>query len=61
MYQNDKRNNRQKIVTYPMLQTHGDVPKEVREQLGIDEQFLRMSVGIEKVDDLINDLKQAIE
>lgn len=49
------------LITYPMLQTHGDVPKEVREQLGIDEQFLRMSVGIEKVDDLINDLKQAIE
>ena len=49
------------LITYPMFQTHGDVPKEVREQLGIDEQFLRMSVGIEKVDDLINDLKQAIE
>lgn len=49
------------LITYPMLQTHGDVPKEVREQLGIDECFLRMSVGIEKVDDLINDLKQAIE
>ena len=49
------------LITYPMLQTHGDVPKEVRKQLGIDEQFLRMSVGIEKVDDLINDLKQAIE
>jgi cystathionine gamma-synthase len=48
------------LLTYPMLQTHGDVPVEVREKLGITECFLRMSVGIEHVDDLIADLAQAL-
>ena len=47
------------LITYPMLQTHGDVPAEVRERLGITETFLRMSVGIEHVEDLIADLEQA--
>lgn len=47
------------LITYPMLQTHGDVPVEIRERLGITETFLRMSVGIESVDDLIADLDQA--
>lgn len=49
------------LMTYPMLQTHGDVPADVREKLGITETFLRLSVGIEDVEDLINDLSQAIE
>ena len=47
------------LITYPMLQTHGDVPVEIRERLGITETFLRLSVGIENVDDLIADLEQA--
>lgn len=49
------------LITYPMIQTHGDVPVEERERLGITEDFLRMSVGIENVNDLIADLKQALE
>lgn len=49
------------LLTYPMLQTHGDLPKETREKLGITECFLRMSVGIENVKDLIADLAQALE
>lgn len=48
------------LITYPMLQTHGDVPKDVRERLGITETFLRLSVGIENADDLIADLAQAM-
>lgn len=48
------------LMTYPMLQTHGDVPVETRERLGITEDFLRFSVGIENVDDLITDLDQAL-
>ena len=47
------------LLTYPMLQTHGDVPKEIRDELGITDTFLRMSVGIENADDLIADLEQA--
>jgi cystathionine gamma-synthase len=49
------------LITYPMLQTHGDVPVEVRERLGITDCLLRLSVGIEKIDDLIEDLRQALE
>ena len=49
------------LITYPMLQTHSDVPVEVREHLGITECFLRLSVGIEKAEDLIADLRQALE
>ncbi len=48
------------LITYPMLQTHADVPKEEREKRGINERFLRISVGIENIKDLILDLKQAI-
>ena len=48
------------LLTYPMLQTHGDVPVEVRERLGITDCFLRFSVGIENVEDLIADLEQAL-
>lgn len=48
------------LFTYPMLQTHGDVPVETRERLGITEDFLRLSIGIENVEDLIADLEQAI-
>ncbi len=48
------------LITYPMLQTHSDVPAEARERLGITETFLRLSVGIENIDDLTADLDQAI-
>lgn len=49
------------LITYPMIQTHGDVPAAERERLGITENFLRMSVGIENADDLIADLFQALK
>lgn len=49
------------LITYPMLQTHADVPKEKREAKGINERLLRLSVGLENADDLIADLKQALE
>ena len=49
------------LITYPMLQTHPDVPKETREHLGITETLLRLSVGLEHADDIIADLKQALE
>lgn len=48
------------LLTYPMLQTHGDVPVEIREKLGITDNFLRLSVGIENAEDLIADLEQAL-
>jgi len=49
------------LITYPMLQTHPDVPVEMREHLGITKTLLRLSVGLENTDDLIADLAQALE
>lgn len=49
------------LITYPYTQTHADVPQEIREQLGIHERLLRLSVGIEDVEDLLSDLEQAME
>ena len=49
------------LITYPVLQTHPDVPEEVREKLGITKTLLRLSIGLENADDLIYDLKQAME
>ena len=48
------------LITYPMYQTHADLEKEERDRKGINERFLRISVGIEDPTDLINDLKEAI-
>lgn len=47
------------LITYPMLQTHADVPKEEREAKGINERLLRLAVGLEAAEDLIADLQQA--
>lgn len=47
------------LITYPATQTHADVPKEIREKNGITESTLRMSVGIEDGDDLLEELARA--
>jgi cystathionine beta-lyase/cystathionine gamma-synthase len=49
------------LITFPEVQTHADIPPELRARLGINNVLLRMSVGIEDVDDLIEDLRQALE
>ena len=48
------------LITYPTTQTHEDTPKDVKEKLGITDCFLRMSVGIENVEDIIADLDRAM-
>jgi cystathionine gamma-synthase len=48
------------LITYPILQTHADVPPEKREALGINDRLLRLSVGIENADDLIADLANVL-
>jgi len=47
------------LITYPMLQTHADMPEAERLARGIDSRFLRLSVGLEAAADLIADLEQA--
>ena len=49
------------LITYPVTQTHADVPEEIRLKNGITNSTLRLSVGIENADDLIADLSQALE
>jgi len=49
------------LITFPAVQTHGDVDEEVRERLGINDRLVRLSVGIEDIDDLIDDLASAME
>ena len=48
------------LITYPTTQTHADVPEEIRLKNGITPATLRLSVGIENVEDLIADLQQAL-
>lgn len=49
------------LITYPLTQTHESIPAETREKLGINEKFIRISIGIEDVKDIIADLEQALE
>lgn len=48
------------LISHPATMTHASIPKEEREKTGIADSFLRLSVGIEDVEDLIEDLKQAL-
>ena len=48
------------LITYPMLQTHAEIPAEEREAKGITDKLLRLSAGIEDADDLIADLDYAL-
>ncbi|MCR5773626.1 MAG: PLP-dependent aspartate aminotransferase family protein [Lachnospiraceae bacterium] len=49
------------LVCHPASMTHAAIPAEVRKKVGIVDELIRLSVGIEDVEDLIDDLKQAIE
>lgn len=49
------------LITHPISRTHTEVSEEVRNELGITDTLLRLSVGIEDAEDIINDLKQALE
>ncbi|KXT74051.1 Cystathionine gamma-synthase [Streptococcus sp. DD10] len=49
------------LITYPTTQTHADIPTEIRHSYGLTDDLLRLSVGIEDSEDLIADLKQALE
>lgn len=49
------------FLTYPVTQTHMDIPEEVRLSYGLSNRLLRASVGVEHEDDIIWDLQQALE
>jgi len=48
------------ILSYPAVMSHAAMPREVRAQRGIGDGLLRYSVGLEAVEDLIEDLDQAL-
>ena len=48
------------LISHPATMTHGSVPKQEREKLGITDGLVRFSVGIEDIEDLINDVKNAL-
>lgn len=48
------------LINHPATMTHASIPKEERERVGVVDNLLRLSVGVEDVEDLIEDLKQAL-
>jgi cystathionine gamma-lyase len=48
------------LIGHPASMTHASIPKDVREKAGVVDSLLRLSVGIEDIDDLLADLRQAI-
>lgn len=48
------------LINHPATMTHASIPKTERERVGVVDNLLRLSVGVEDIEDLINDLKQAL-
>jgi len=49
------------LVNHPAIMTHASVPKDIRKKLGIADNLVRLSAGIEDVEDLIEDIRQALD
>ena len=49
------------LVTHSVTMTHADIPREERMAVGITDGLVRLSVGLESPEDLIDDLKQALD
>jgi cystathionine beta-lyase/cystathionine gamma-synthase len=49
------------LIEHPALMTHGSIPAEQRAALGIDDTLVRLSVGVEDLEDLRGDLAMALE
>jgi len=48
------------LVNHPATMTHGSIPKQIREEVGVVDNLLRLSVGTEDIEDIIEDLTQAL-
>ncbi|MBO4866441.1 MAG: PLP-dependent transferase [Ruminococcus sp.] len=48
------------LVCHPSSMTHASIPEEIRKKVGITDGLIRLSIGIENIDDILNDLEQAI-
>jgi cystathionine gamma-lyase len=49
------------LIEHPAIMTHASIPPEIRKSLGIDDSMIRLSVGIEDQNDLLNDLARALD
>lgn len=49
------------LITFPKVQTHADIDQQILDRLGINDRLLRISAGIENINDLIEDLKCALD
>ena len=49
------------LIEHPAIMTHASIDKKIRDSLGISDSLLRLSVGIEDVEDIIDDLNQALD
>lgn len=49
------------LVCHPSTMTHASIPEEIRRKVGITDGLIRLSIGIENIDDILADLKQAID
>jgi cystathionine beta-lyase len=49
------------LVGHPASMTHASIPREERIKTGLVDSLLRLSVGVEDIEDLIEDLRQALE
>lgn len=49
------------LANHPTLMTHASIPEDKRKEIGITDDLVRLSVGVEDIDDLIEDLKQALQ
>jgi len=49
------------LIEVPAVMTHASIPKELREEIGIKDELIRLSVGVEALEDLLTDLKEALE
>ncbi|MGH9857473.1 MAG: PLP-dependent transferase, partial [Acidobacteriota bacterium] len=49
------------LIGHPVTMTHASVPKETRQRIGLTDSIVRLSVGIEDVEDLIGDLSYALD
>ena len=48
------------LVSHPATMTHASIPKEKREALGVKDGLIRLSIGLETIDDILSDLNHAL-
>ena len=48
------------LVSHPATMTHASIPKEKREDLGVKDGLIRLSIGLETIDDILSDLNNAL-